>query len=146
MMGSAYAETAAPQKIPMAVACWQVSKEGKRVPTFADKFSLNFLNGTLTGVRPTRVKKGSESYKGSVDPEGKIKVSGRGHFDDRTYEWTSEYAGQLQEKGPTNLQGTLRFSGSAPAVHKCAIAFLLPPADLAKILSVKEVAAQPKPQ
>ena len=142
------AETLTPQKIPVALTCWVLSedKDKKRIPTFADKFAVDFSNGALSGERPTRVQKGRETYKGSVEPAGKIKLSGKGHYDDRSSDWTSEYAGQLQEKGPTNLFGTMRVGGKTPAVHKCAITFLAAPLDLAKILLSKESAAQPKSQ
>jgi hypothetical protein len=144
--GPAHAQSAGPQKIPTSLGCWQVSSEGKRVPTFADKFTLNFSNGALAGERPTRAQKGSDRYTGNVEPDGKIKVSSKGRFDDRSSEWTADFAGRLQEKGPTVLNGSMRVSGKTPAVHKCAIAFLVAPPELAKIFSAKEAVAQPKPQ
>ena len=140
------AQTASPQKIPTGLGCWQVSSDGKRTPTFVDKFELSVSNGALTGARPTRVQKGSDQYRGSVDPTGKITMSSKGHFDDKSQEWTSYFAGELKEKGPTVLYGAIKIAGKTPIVHKCAITFLVAPADLAKILSAKEAAAQPKPQ
>jgi hypothetical protein len=141
-----FAQTASPLKIPTALICGPFSGNPPRTPAFADKFALDFLNGAFSGVRPTRVQKGSETYKGSIDPAGKIKISGVGHYEDRSSEWTSEYAGQLQEKAPTVLQGSMRIKGAAARVHKCTIGFLLPPADLMKALSPKELTAQPRPQ
>jgi hypothetical protein len=140
------AQTANPLKIPAALICGPFSGTPPRTPAFADKFTLNFSNGALSGVRPTRVRKGSETYKGSVDPSGKIKISGVGHFDDRSSEWTSEYAGQLQEKAPTVLQGSMRIKGVGAGAHKCTVGFLMAPADLLKAFSPKEATAQPRPQ
>jgi hypothetical protein len=138
-----FAQPAAPVKIPTALICGPFSGQ---TPAFADKFTLDFSNGTLTGVRPAKVQKGSETYKGSIDPSGKIKISGVGHYEDRSSVWTSEYAGQLQEKGPTVLQGSMRIKGAVTHVHKCTVGFLMPPADLMKAFSPKEPAAQPRPQ
>ena len=141
-----FAQTASPLKIPTALICGPFSGNPPRTPAFADKFALDFSNGVFSGVRPARVQKGSETYKGSIDPAGKIKISGVGHYEDHSSEWISKYAGQLQEKAPTVLQGTMRIKGAAPRTHKCTVGFLLPPADLTKILSPKEAAAQPRPQ
>lgn len=134
-------------KIPTALICGPFSGNPPRTPAFADKFTLEFSNETFSGVRPTRARKGSETYKGSVDASGKIKISGVGHFDDRSAQWTSEFAGQLQEKAPTVLQGIVRgMKGAVSGTNKCTLGFLMVPADLAKALSPKEATAEPKPQ
>jgi hypothetical protein len=140
------AQTAPPLKIPAALICGPFSGNPPRTPALADKFAFNFSDGILTSVRPTRVQKGNETYKGSVDASGKIKISGVGHFDDRSSVWTSEYAGQLQEKAPTVLQGSMRVKSAASGVYKCTIGFLLPPADLKKAFLPAEATAQPRPQ
>jgi hypothetical protein len=141
-----FAQTVASLKIPTALICGPFTGNPPRTPAFADKFTLEFSNGAFSGVRPALRKKGSETYKGSIDPSGKIKISGVGHFEDRSSQWTSEFAGQLQEKAPTVLQGTVRLKAPATGTNKCTIGFLLPPADLAKALSPSEPAAQPRPQ
>jgi hypothetical protein len=141
-----FAQTADQLKIPAALICGPFTGNPPRTPAFADKFIFDFSNGTLASVRPTRVQKGSETYKGSVDSAGKIKISGVGNFENHSSEWTSEYAGQLQEKAPTVLQGTMRIKDKVFHVHKCTIGFLLPPADLAKALLPSGATAQPRPQ
>jgi hypothetical protein len=141
-----FAQTASPLKIPTALICGPFSGNPPRTPAFADKFTLDFSNGVFSGVRPARVRKGSETFKGNIDPSGKIKISGVGHYEDRSSEWTSEFAGQVQEKAPTILQGTVRVKGAAAGVNKCSIGFLLPAADLKKAFSPSEAAAQPRPQ
>jgi hypothetical protein len=141
-----FAQTASPLKIPTALICGPFSGNPPRTPAFADKFTLEFSNGTFSGVRSAKVRKGSETFKGSIDALGKIKISGVGHYDDRSSQWISEFAGQLQEKAPTVLQGTVRVKGLAAGVNKCSIGFLLSPADLMKALSPKEATAEPKPQ
>jgi hypothetical protein len=140
------AQPASSLKIPTALICGPFSGNPPRTPAFADKFTLEFSNGAFSGVRPALRKKGSETYKGSIDPSGKIKISGVGHFEDRSSQWTSEFAGQFQEKAPTILQGAVRLTGVSAGARKCSIGFLLPPADLAKALSPKEATAEPKPQ
>jgi hypothetical protein len=140
------AQTANSVKIPTALICGPFSGNPPRTPSLADKFTFNFSNGAFTGVRPTRVQKGIETYKGSIDPLGKIKISGVGHYDDHSSVWTSEYAGQLQEKAPTILQGNMRIKSATGGVYKCTLGFLLPPADLAKVFSPNEAAVQPRPQ
>jgi hypothetical protein len=141
-----FAQTAGPLRIPTALICGPFSGNPPRTPAFADKFTLDFSNGIFSGVRPAKVRKGSETFKGSIDPSGKIKISGVGHYDDRSSEWTSEFIGQVQEKAPTILQGTVRVKGLAAGVNKCSIGFLLPAADLKKAFSPSEPAAQPRPQ
>jgi hypothetical protein len=141
-----FAQPATPLKIPTALICGPFTGNPPRTPAFADKFTLDFSNGAFSGVRPARIQKGSETYKGSIDPMGKIKISGVGHFDDRSSQWTSEYAGQVQEKAPTVLQGTMRVKTPTAVVHKCSIGFLLPAADLKKAFSPSEPATQPRPQ
>jgi hypothetical protein len=140
------AQPASPLKIPTALICGPFSGNPPRTPAFADKFTLEFSNGVFSGVRPARARKGSETFKGSVDPSGRIKISGVGHYEDRSSEWASEFAGQVQEKAPTILQGTVRVKGLAAGVNKCSIGFLLPAADLKKAFSPSEAAAQPRPQ
>jgi hypothetical protein len=141
-----FAQTAGPLKIPTALICGPFSGNPPRTPAFADKFTLEFSNGAFSGVRPARRQKGSETYKGSIDPSGKIKISGVGHFEDRSSQWASEFAGQFQEKAPTILQGTVRLTGVSAGARKCSIGFLLPAADLKKAFSPGEPAAQPRPQ
>jgi hypothetical protein len=141
-----FAQPAAPVKIPTALICGPFTGNPPQTPAFADKFALDFSNGAFSGVRPTKVQKGSETYKGSIDASGKIKVSGVGHYEDRSAQWTSEYAGQLQEKAPTILQGSMRIKSAVAHVHKCTIGFLMAPADLTKAFLPKETTAQPRPQ
>jgi len=142
-----WAQTAASQKFTMALVCGPFTGNPP-APAFADKFTLEFSKGALTGDRATRVQKGKETYKGSVDPAGKIKITGSGRFEDRSREWSSEFAGKLQDKKPTILNGSMRVKDAkaGPYVNKCSIAFLLPPADLAKALLPNEAAPQPRPQ
>jgi hypothetical protein len=147
LMGKySFAQTASPPKISAALICGPFSGNPPQTPAFADKIAFDFSNDALTGVRQTRVQKGSETYKGNVDPSGKIKISGAGQFENRSSQWSSEYLGQLQEKRPTVLQGTLRVKGALAGIHRCMITFLLAPADLKKALSPNEAAAQPRPQ
>jgi hypothetical protein len=139
-------QAAAAQKIPAALVCGPYVGNPPR-PSFADKFTLDVSNSALAGRRPTRVSKGAEVYKGSVDPTGKIKLSGIARLDDRSSEWSSEFNGQLQDKRPTVLQGTQNVKGALAGIRKCTVTFLLPPADLAKALAPNEAAsAQPRPQ
>jgi hypothetical protein len=140
------AQTADQVKIPAALICGPFTGNPPRTPAFADKFIFDFSNGNLTSVRPTRVQKGSETYKGSVDSAGKIQISGVGNFENHSSEWTSEYTGQLQEKAPTVLQGTMRIKDKAVRVHKCTIGFLMAPADLTKALLPGGATAQQRPQ
>lgn len=141
-----FAQTASPLKIPTALICGPFTGNPPQTPTFADKFTLDFSNGAFSGVRPTRLQKGSETYKGSIDPEGKIKISGIGHFDDRSSQWASEYTGQVQDKAPTILLGSMRIKTPTAVVRKCSIGFLLPAADLKKAFLPAEATAQPRPQ
>jgi len=141
-----FAQTVDQLKIPAALICGPFTGNPPRTPAFADKFVFDFSNGTLTSVRPTRVQKGSETYKGSVDSAGKIKISGVGNFENHKSEWTSEYSGQLQEKAPTVLQGTMRIKDTVVHVHKCTVGFLMAPADLTKALLPSGATAQSRPQ
>jgi hypothetical protein len=140
------AQTATPAKIPAGLVCGPFVGNPPRTPSFADKFAFEFSNGSLTAVRPTRLQKGSDVYTGSIDATGKIKVSSSGQYENKSSEWTTEFAGQLQEKKPTVLQGTFQYKGTHPRTHKCTIAFLLPPADLIKAFLPAEAAAQPRPK
>lgn len=136
------AETSKTSKIPAALLCGQ---SAGNPPTFADKITFDFSNGVLTAVRPTRLQKGTERYRGSVDASGKIKISGVGHYDDKSFAWTSEYSGQLDKKQPTAVYGSMNVKGATAWVSKCKIGFLLPPAELTKVFASAEAAAQPLP-
>jgi hypothetical protein len=140
------AQTATPAKIPAALVCGPFVGNPPRTPSFADKFTFEFSNGSVTAVRPTRLQKGSDIYTGSIDATGKIKVSSSGQYENKSSEWTTEFAGQLQEKNPTVLQGTFQYKGTHPRTHKCTIAFLLPADDLNKIFLPTASTTHPKPQ
>jgi len=138
------AQTISSPKLPAALICGPFSGNPPRTPAFADKFTLDFSNNVLTGRRPTIRQKGEEAYRGSIEPSGKIKISGTGHFDDRSSEWTSEYLGQLQDKRPTILQGAMQVKNIRTGTRtiKCSIIFLSPPDDLMKALSPDNGKAQ----
>jgi hypothetical protein len=142
-MPCAFAQASDKIKLDAALVCGPFSEKPPRTPAFADKFAFEFSNNALTGLRQTRAQKGAESYKGSIDAAGKITISGTGRFDDRSSEWSSAYTGQLREKGPTILHGTLRIKGAAPRTHKCTIAFQAP-AELVKAAAADE--AKPRAQ
>ena len=96
-----------------------------------------YKNGNLGYERALNPQPGIERVDGKIDALGRISLSGKGGYADRSSEWMMTFSGRLSDITPTVLKGELRVLAGMQGRRDCTITFLPPPAELMKVFGAK---------
>jgi hypothetical protein len=115
--------------IPARLDCKAIAT-GSKPGAFTDKISFVYSKGILKASRG-----GRDTFRGTIDPLGKIDLDGKWKFDNDSSEWEYSFSGQLVRDGATMLRGGLKLIGSPVGERRCTILFELPGSELLKRFS-----------
>jgi hypothetical protein len=118
--------------IPAELRCGALSSRPNERGPFVAQINLSFAKGSLTGERTLISFPGKERFHGTIDPIGRIKLSGE--YSDRGA-WTYKFVGQLSDKQPTVLDGRLEVTNGLVGRRHCVLAFLPKPSELMELFS-----------
>ena len=110
----------APQKHEGKIVCGSFSGDPKNYPAWNDTMAITINRGTLIAT-PSRAQ--GQIMTGIVAPSGAVLVAGEGGRTGQPPEWTYEFTGQLNPKGPTVLRGKLANIMGGGAIRSCALSF-----------------------
>ena len=120
----------APEKREGKIVCGSFSGDPKKFPAWTDDVTIAMDRGALvaTPSRPQgQVMRAAgpafEQMLAVVAPSGAILLAGEGGMIDGIAEWTYEFAGKLNPKGPTVIRGQLADIKGGPAKRQCSISF-----------------------
>jgi hypothetical protein len=102
------------------IVCGSFSGDPKKHPAWNDTMEIEIEAGALTAT-PSRAK--GQVMRGTVGPSGTILVAGEGGSAEGAAEWTYEFQGKLNPKGPTVIRGQLADIKGGPAKRSCSISF-----------------------
>lgn len=120
--------------IPAELRCGALSSRPHERGPFVGQINLSFAKGVLTGERTVTSFPGKESFHGTIDPIGRIKLSG--DYSDRGA-WSYKFVGQLSDKQPTVLDGGLEVTDGMVGHRHCTLALLPKPSELMELFSVE---------
>ena len=104
--------------------CGSFSGDPRKYPAWNDNMSIVIDRGVLTAT-PARPQ--GQIMTGTVAPSGAVLVAGEGGLPGQPPEWTYEFSGKLNPKGPTVLRGQLANIMGGGAKRSCSISFDPPP-------------------
>jgi hypothetical protein len=110
----------APEKREGKIVCGSFSGDPKKFPAWTDDVTIAMDRGALVAT-PSRPQ--GQVMRGVVAPSGAILLAGEGGMIDGVAEWTYEFAGKLNPKGPTVIRGQLADIKGGPAKRQCSISF-----------------------
>jgi hypothetical protein len=113
-----------PQQIPAQLNCNPSKKESNDQPDFTAELTFKYSMGALSAERTISRRAGKDNYVGSVEPDGAIKITSTGKYDDDRSSWTSEFSGRFNKNSNTVLKGRYR-NLNDNSVRDCTIVFLL---------------------
>src|SRR5262245_42527786 len=116
---AALAQTDA-RKYEGKIVCGAFSADPKKYPAWNDTMTITINRGALIAT-PSRSE--GQIMTGVVAPSGAVLVAGDGARPGHPPEWTYEFAGQLNPKGPTILRGKLANIAGGGAIRSCALSF-----------------------
>ena len=109
-----------PKKHEGKIICSAFSADPKTYPAWNDTIEITISRGTLIAT-PSRPQ--GQVLTGTVAASGAILVAGEGGRPGQPPEWTYEFAGQLNPKGPTVLRGKLANIMGGGATRSCSLSF-----------------------
>ena len=110
----------APQKHSGKIICGSFSGDPKKYPAWNDDLTITIDRGELIAT-PARPQ--GQVMRGAAAASGAILLSGEGGMSGGAPEWTYEFTGKLNPKGPTVLQGQLADIKGGAAKRRCSISF-----------------------
>ena len=116
----------AKQKYDGKIVCGSFSGDPKKYPAWNDNIDIMIDRGVLIAT-PSRPQ--GQVMTGTVAPSGAVLIAGEGGTPGQPPEWTYEFAGKLNPKGPTVLRGQLANIMGGGAKRSCSISFEAPPSD-----------------
>jgi hypothetical protein len=120
--------------IPTELRCGALSSQPNKRGPFVAQINLSFAKGALSGERKLISFPGKETFHGTIDPIGRIKLSG--DYSDRGA-WTYTFVGQLSDKKSTVLNGGLEVTNGMAGYRRCTLALLPKPSDLMELFSAE---------
>ena len=108
------------QKREGKIVCSAFSADPKTYPAWNDTVEVKIMRGALIAT-PSRPQ--GQVMTGVVAASGAVLVAGEGGKAGQAPEWTYEFAGQLNPKGPTVLRGKLANIVGGGATRSCALSF-----------------------
>ena len=108
------------QKHSGKIVCSAFSEDPKKYPAWNDDMAITFERGRLIAT-PARPQ--GQIMTGTVGPSGAVLMAGEGGLPGQQPEWTYEFAGKLNPKGPTVLRGQLANIMGGGAKRSCSISF-----------------------
>lgn len=124
----------ASRTIPAELRCGPLSSRPHQRGPFVAQINLSFANGSLFGERALVSFPGKETFHGTVDPIGRIKLSG--DYSEHGG-WTYRFVGQLSAKQPTILEGGLEVTNGLAGRRHCTLALLPKPSELMELFSAQ---------
>lgn len=118
--------------IPARLDCGALSPSSKTGGSFTAPLTFTLDKGALTAEREPISVPGKEDYRGTVDPLGRIKLSGS--YSGRGA-WQYRFVGQLSDKKSTVLVGELEVTNGAVGKRDCTITLLPKPDELLALFS-----------
>ena len=113
----------AKQKYDGKIVCGSFSGDPKKYPAWNDNIDIMIDRGVLIAT-PSRPQ--GQVMTGTVAPSGAVLIAGEGGTPGQPPEWTYEFAGKLNPKGPTVLRGQLANIMGGGAKRSCSISFEAP--------------------
>ena len=110
----------AKQKHSGKIVCGSFSADPKKYPAWNDDMEITIESGRLIAT-PSRPQ--GQIMTGTVGPSGAVLMAGEGGLPGQPAEWTYEFAGKLNPKGPTVLRGQLANIMGGGAQRSCSISF-----------------------
>ena len=110
----------APQTHEGKIVCGSFSGDPKKYPAWNDGMEIVIDRHALVAT-PSREK--GQVMRGVVAPSGAVLLAGEGGPPSADPEWTYEFSGKLNPKGPTVLRGQLADIKGGLAKRSCAISF-----------------------
>ena len=120
LASTAHAQSAPAKKHQGKIVCGSFSGDPKKYPAWNDDMTINIDRGVLTAT-PARAQ--GQILSGTVGPSGAVLMAGEGGRPGAPPEWTYEFAGKLNPKGPTVLRGQLANIMGGGAKRICSISF-----------------------
>lgn len=111
------------QKHEGKIVCGSFSGDPKKYPAWNDNMDIVIDRGVLTAT-PARPQ--GQVMTGTVAPSGAVLIAGEGGSPGQPPEWTYEFSGKLNPKGPTVLRGQLANIMGGGAKRSCSISFEAP--------------------
>jgi len=108
------------QKHNGKIVCGSFSGDPKQYPAWNDNMTITIERGALIAT-PSRPQ--GQVLAGVVGPSGAVLMAGEGGRPGGPAEWTYEFAGKLNPKGPTVLRGQLANIMGGGAQRSCSISF-----------------------
>ena len=119
LTAAAHAQSA-PQKHQGKIVCGSFSGDPKKYPAWTDDMEITIDRGTLVAT-PSRPQ--GQVMRGAAGVSGAILLAGEGGGTNDAAEWTYEFSGKLNPKGPTVLRGQLADIRGGAAKRQCSISF-----------------------
>jgi hypothetical protein len=116
---STYAQSGK-QKHEGKIVCGSFSGDPRKYPAWNDNMDIVIDRGSLTAT-PSRPQ--GQVMTGTVAASGAMLIAGEGGTAGQPLEWTYEFAGKLNPKGPTVLRGELANIMGGGAKRSCSISF-----------------------
>ncbi len=101
------------------IVCGSFSGDPKKYPAWNDALEIAVDAGALIAT-PARAK--AQVMRGAIGPSGAILLAGEGGLEG-AMEWTYEFAGKFNPKGPTVIRGQLADIKGGGAKRQCSITF-----------------------
>ena len=120
LTAAAHAQNAPPQKHDGKIVCGSFSGDPRQYPAWNDNMAITIERGALIAT-PSRPQ--GQIMVGVVGPSGAVLMAGEGGRPGGPAEWTYEFAGKLNPKGPTVLRGQLANIMGGGAKRSCSISF-----------------------
>ena len=108
------------QKHDGKIVCGSFSGDPKKYPAWNDDMKITIERGAVVAT-PSRSQ--GQVMVGVVGPSGAVLMAGEGGKPGGPAEWTYEFAGKLNPKGPTVLRGQLANIMGGGAKRSCSISF-----------------------
>jgi hypothetical protein len=108
------------QKHDGKIVCGSFSGDPKKYPAWNDDMAITIERGALIAT-PARPQ--GQIMAGTVAPSGAVLMAGEGGLPGQPPEWTYEFSGKLNPKGPTVLRGQLANIMGGGAKRSCSISF-----------------------
>jgi hypothetical protein len=120
LTAAAHGQSAPSQKHEGKIVCGAFSGDPKKYPAWNDDMAITIQRGALIAT-PSRPQ--GQVMVGRVGSSGAVLMAGEGGRPGEPPEWTYEFAGKLNPKGPTVLRGQLANIMGGGAQRSCAISF-----------------------
>ena len=101
------------------IVCGSFSGDPKKYPAWNDTLEIAVDAGVLIA---TAARSKAQVMRGAIGPSGAILLAGEGGLEG-TAEWTYEFAGKFNPKGPTVIRGQLADIKGGGARRQCSITF-----------------------